>query len=539
MKLSKRTKYMLFGSLIFIAISLRYPFTPHEIGADSFFIHKLINALNHQGSPTWWIHPFSTFGLTPFSYASAVPFLLSGVSQASGLSIENSILLFGILCGILGIFVSYMVAKEIFNNDLYIFLVVFGFSTGEVFLDLTTWTISTRGLFITFIPIFLFLLLRKTRLEKNFIYIFLIIVIFVYLVSIHHLYTFFLFPVIAYFMIIYIYPFKRLIHQKNIKRIIIGFSIIFFIMVPIFIIFDIFASFFEAGIRHEVLSQPKINWFIIMARTYSRQLGIMGLFAIPGFIFLVHKLHKSLNEVILLFFTLTLLPFILIVTYMTAFIAIFVYLLAGFGIYFIYNLISDKINKRAAFTIIITILLISLGASAFFQLRHPGSEAEEIYNERHMEEETYDTGLWLKYTVDDDDVIFSNDVEPLNRIAGVMYLKQFPGNKPEQLMDDYVSIEELKIERATPLSPYFWSESYYKIEASESSLEWMGHNIKRHRYDDEFSKNVINEYNIKYIIENKGSLLNQEDEDKNFFTSMNKDRYKIYSNDRLSVWYLY
>ncbi len=68
---------MLFGSLIFLAISLRYPMVPHERGWDSFFIHGLVNTLNHKGTFSWWVHPLSPFGLTPFSYGSAVPVLLS------------------------------------------------------------------------------------------------------------------------------------------------------------------------------------------------------------------------------------------------------------------------------------------------------------------------------------------------------------------------------------------------------------------------------------------------------------------------------
>ena len=106
MKFSKRLRYSLLGSLIFTGIALRYPLVPHEIGWDSFFIHGLINTLNHYGNTVWWIHPFSTFGLTPFSYASAGPVFLSGFSQASGLSIEISILLFGMICGIIGIVLS-------------------------------------------------------------------------------------------------------------------------------------------------------------------------------------------------------------------------------------------------------------------------------------------------------------------------------------------------------------------------------------------------------------------------------------------------
>jgi hypothetical protein len=534
MKFSKRTKYMLLGSIMFLGFAFRYPFTPHEIGWDSFFIHQLINSLNHTGYPGWWIHPFSTFGLTPLSYASAVPVLLSGFSQACGLTIEDSILLFCFICFILGVLGSYMVAKIVFNNDIYIFLVVFGFSTSEIFIDYTNWTISTRGLFITFLPIFLFLLFKRSN---KMIYHFMVIIIFVYLVAIHHLYSFLIFPLISYFIIVRAYPFKNVIQEKNIKKVIILFSILILIIIPLLIIFDIFTEFFYTGISNELLDQPKINWIEIVLRNYGRNLGIIGFFGIIGYFLLLRKQNKNLNEILLLIFVVVLLPFILIVTYMAGFISIFVYLLAGFGIFYIFKAFNQKRMRRFAQIALIFVFILSLVFTGYYTLTHPGSEPRTKYNERYLEEVTYDSGLWLKYYVDDG-VMYSNDYISSYRISAVFYIKEFPGKEPVQYINGFIEIDELKIVRASPASPHFWSESFYEIESTESTLDWKSRKLKYENYESVFSQEITKQFNIKYIVENDKLLEDQEDGEKRFFVSLNDNCYEIYVNDKLSVRYL-
>ncbi len=529
---------MLFGSLIFLAISFRYPFTPHEIGWDSFVIHKFINLLNHQGNySSWWVHPLSPFGLTPFSYASAVPVLLSAFSQVSGLSIESSIWLFGVFCGILGIFGSYMVAKEVFNNDLYIFLVVFGFSTSSIFLAFTTWTLSTRGFFITFLPIFLFFLFRNAKSKKFNIYTVLLILSFISLVAIHHLYTLLLFPIILYTIIKRIYPFKKVKKEINLIKIINIICGIFLIIIILLVFLDILTTIPITG--HEgARFETQIDWFIeIIYEDYAHALGILGLFGIIGFFCLLYKRDKSLNEVILVFIALVLAPFIFVSTYMQSFITIFIYLLAGFGLLTIYKIVMIKKNRAVAIMIIILILSISFAFSAYYQLYYPNYVHERAYSNEYMEEETYDAGLWLKY-LSYDSVIFTNNKPSLGRISGVMNLKRFPGSNIEQLENGYVSVEDFEVEVSSIYDPRFWSETFYKLKSDGASLKWIAYILPKEKFNSTFSLGIIYKYNITYVLEHNQLLLDEEDDNKIFFISLNNNRYKMYSNREHSVWYL-
>ena len=540
MKFPKRTKYMLFGSFIFLAFSLRYPYTPHEIGWDSYFIHGLVNTLNHHGNFSWWVHPLSPFGLTPFSYGSAVPVTLSAFSQLSGLSIESSIWLFGIICGILGIFGSYMAAKELFNNDNYIFLTVFGFTTSQVFLGYTTWTLTTRGFFITVLPFFIFLLLKNAKAKKFNIYTFVIILIFIFLVAIHHFYSFLVLPIISYLIIKRVYlskKFAKLKKQKQLKKIINIICVIFLFLIILLILFDILNSTTLTGNVGEIYDS-KFDWFFNIIIIYARQLGILGLFGIFGFFYLLFKPKISLNETLLIFFVLCLLLFIVITIYMPPFIAIFCYLLAGFGLYFIGTYFYKKKNKKFAIIILILILSISLTFSYFYRARYPDIDAETEHDEIYMEEDNYDAGLWLKLSTDDS-IIYSNNVYPLKRIAGVMYLKQFPGSPIEQLENKYVSMEDFEVNLISPLDPDFWSESYYEAEPNIESINWKANRLKKENYDSNFSIDLILKYNIKYVIEDHPVFLDEKDKDKIFFTSLSDKCFKIYSNQDYSVWYIH
>jgi hypothetical protein len=127
MKLSKRLKFTLFILLILLTLILRYPTTPHEIGWDSFTIHILANSISTFGYANWWVHPLSIIGAFPNSEVSAVPFILSGISQSTNIDMESVILLYCLFLGFFSIFVAYVMAGVIWNNDIFKFLVAFVF----------------------------------------------------------------------------------------------------------------------------------------------------------------------------------------------------------------------------------------------------------------------------------------------------------------------------------------------------------------------------------------------------------------------------
>ena len=168
-KLSIRVKILLFALLVLLVLILHYPMSFNEVGWDSFLYHILANSLSEFGYAKWWIHSLSVFGMYPYSVGGALPFLLSGWSQTIGFSTDKIIFWFSLLIGILAIFTSYLFASTVFNDDIYKFIVAFGFSTSQSVLFYTTWTAGTRALFIIMLPLILYAVMKSLDSRKHFI----------------------------------------------------------------------------------------------------------------------------------------------------------------------------------------------------------------------------------------------------------------------------------------------------------------------------------------------------------------------------------
>ena len=159
MNFSKRNKYVLIGLLIILNIIIRIPSVSHEIGIDSFTIHVLANSVSAFGEAKWWVHPLSIGGFYPCSYASAVPFILSGIAQCTDIDMEKVIWIFCLIIGLLSAAIAYIMAGQIKNDDSFKFLISFSYSLSPALL-VFTWDASTRGLFIVLFPLFVYLLLK-------------------------------------------------------------------------------------------------------------------------------------------------------------------------------------------------------------------------------------------------------------------------------------------------------------------------------------------------------------------------------------------
>ena len=188
---SRRTKFLLMGLLLILNIIIRIPSIPHEKGYDSFFIHSLANSVSIFGVAKWWINWMSIFGLYPDSYASAVPFTLSGISQVTGIEMEKAILLFCVMIGLFGMCTAYVFAGRIYNNFLFKYIMSLFFSLAPGLMLFTTWEVSTRGQFIVFLPLFLYILLKEDLKIKKYILLFICLI---FIFSTHH-YAFFLLPI--------------------------------------------------------------------------------------------------------------------------------------------------------------------------------------------------------------------------------------------------------------------------------------------------------------------------------------------------------
>jgi len=523
---SKKMKIILFSLLILLNFILRIPFYPHEYGADSFVIHMLANSVSQFGYARWWINPLSVFDLYPYSECSAVPFILSGISQCTGIDMEKVILLFCIFLGLLTVFAAYILAGAIWDNDLFKFLVAFGLSTCPAILNYLTWTITTRAPFIALLPLFVYSLFKCRDYKLRFA--FLVIILFVLLFATHHL-AYFLIPVfIGYLIAVVFYSVKS--HIKSIKVkipketitsvvLIIGFLIMF--MIP----FQ--TGHFIVGSRYSAVPD-------LFFGNLPRYIGVLFIFAVGGFVYLLLKHDKSFEEWSLLLIFMSLTPFLYVQTYMKWFIPSFIFLFVGVGLINILKVGKQK--RKCAIVIILIFLLLSVSFSSFYQHWRTKGGGVHLFD-NYMKEPTYTAGLWIKENINNGSLISNNNVIG-GRLFAVSGVPLFTGSGAVDQAYGFANVSELELKKRSITEEMFWFDGPYEITSWTSEGHYREVLLGSYeRYKLKYSK-----FNFTHVIEDKriphGSFVYHSIRPSKFLDYIYDRNGCIYDNGEVCVWNL-
>ncbi|MEX0568444.1 MAG: hypothetical protein Q6363_004685 [Candidatus Njordarchaeota archaeon] len=476
---SRRTKIILMGLLILLNILLRFQVVQNEIGWDSFSMHIMTNSLTEYGYARWWLHPLSVFGLYPASYTSTMHFLLSGIEQTTGLEMRWAIFLYCMFFGLLSMFTAYLMAGEIIDDDLFKFLVAFGFSTSPGVLGYTTWTIPTRGLFVVLAPLVVYLLLKcRTSLK----YVPLTFLLVIFLSATHHLFYFLIPAFFAFFFLSICFKLRKHINIKIPEKFATFVPItglIPFISITGFLCMFSIPFFTGHFIEHSRYASIDVN--------YVRYMGLLIIFAIGGLAYLIFKNDKRFGEWFLLLSLIFLTTFIYLQTYMKWFLPIFLVPLAGISLL---NILRASEKRKYILQIVAIFLLLVLSFSAYYQFLH--TYRTSPYDERYIEESTYKTGRWMKDNILNGSAI-SND-----RFFGC---RIFAASETSHVLTSYrisdqiygfVSINISKFKRYSVMDEKFWFKGYEGPDPGEAA--W-----------DTVNKLWISpqEFDITYVVENK------------------------------------
>jgi hypothetical protein len=551
MKFSKKIWYSLFGALILINIILRYPEGSHEVGSDSYLIHSYANSITGFGYATWIIHPYSFIGLTPDSYPSAVPFILSSLSQCMDLNLDITILLLSFVVGLIGLFGALLLAKQIKNDDIFIFMVGFLFSTSPIFLRFTIWTTATRHLFIALLPFFLWGLLRvRDSIELNWKYIGFSIIIFVMLMSTHRL-GILLFLVILAFIVTYLiykyfkkFEFNRVTHYTfPIIWITVLLALIFLQIMNIGIYKNINITFsYQTGQYFSGSDSFSIfmNWLI----DYGSRTGILSIFGIFGFFVIFFKRSnpksnfkskRNFNEVLLLLILLFSSSFVLLGLYLSLFLLPILIILSCIGIlWFFYVLKKIKWLAHSRFrtslsTLFIIGLIIVSVYFSFFMIKH-WSKPNSVTNELPwIEEEIIDTAFY-----------YNEYGENINFISNSGFLERKIVAWQAEPRSYKLDLSRTSIEKGNLMDLITQDTLYIKSEGDED-VEFF---IPGPPVDDKRTKDYLNRNNIHIVIEEKSisgrTILYSYSglKESAFLQTMYDERYKIYENNLEQIWYV-
>jgi hypothetical protein len=457
-EISQCKKVILFALLLILNLVLRIPSISHEKGADSFFIHSLANSITSFGYANWWLHWLSVFGYYPYSYASAIPFSLSGISQVTGIELEYTILLFCIILGTFSIFSAYLLAGVIYDDFLFKYLVALFYSTSPSIMFFSTWEISSRGPFNIFLPIFLYLIMKNIQDTKR---LFLLSITGIFLFSIHHL-GIILVPITSLFIAIKLLSKIKIIKIKHIYL-----NYIYIIVVGIAFSLP-FLNPSMTGIEGS-----RYDWIFMSLKIILRYIGPVIIFAFSGLVYLAFRNDKNINLWYLLCLTCFFVPFMYNQTYGIHMFQLFIVILLAVGFRNLFNLENIKLSKLNS-VFIVAVLLSSVMFSGYYNHTRTG----DFKAAWHMDDKTKSTGKWISDNIiKEKRVLFAT--EGYYRVRAIALQQNgcsIVCGDTEGLAYGFVdknSIENL--EKVPMTDSYFYSEGHYRMAEdidNFSSIAW-------------------------------------------------------------------
>jgi len=455
---SRAVKFLLLLLLVSLNFIIRLPSIPHGKGSDSFFIQTLANTINLYGSAEWWLNWLSVFGLYPNSYASAVPFVLSGMSQLADINMETTTLLYCIIIGLFSMFSAYIFAGVIYNNFIFKFIMALFFSIAPGVLLFTTWEASSRGQFIVFFPLFLYVLLHNKFTSLKYV---LIPIVLIFVFATHHYAYFLLFISVLYLIL-------ATIHKINP-------GLLLYYMNSIYAKLLYIAAFFAVLIvpfltRFMINSGSRYSWIIGSLVTNIRQSGLVFAFSFVGLLYLVFK-KNSFKELFVLGSVLFLLPTLYSQIYGPFILLLPFIFLASISFANVLRNLPAHRNKFVVIFVILSILSV-VAFSGFFNHYRLGSSSSFWY----MQESNYEAAIWAKNHIPEGSRGLGNGFETTRFLAVSEGHPILTATDPINFAYGWIHEDNIMPVKNSPRSMAYYFDGPYSVKPGttfEGSIEWL------------------------------------------------------------------
>lgn len=552
MKPSIKTDYVLFALLILLVLIFRLPYTS-ELGTDGFIHHILANSISDYGHVKWGITPLSMFGYYPSSYPCGAYIILSAISQCLNIDMSFTILILGIVLGILGIFSSFLFGYEIKKSFTFAFFVAFSFSISPYFLIWTRGQMSGRILFVSLIPIVFCLVLRfhksiGTEKVKNSI---LIIILLTLMALLHRMIILLLLLLIAAYPLVLIIMFlnehcdltitKKLRNYAFLLSLIL-FSGAFLVQYSGIYIYEGIWEDYQTGIFFKG-SSPVI--LALNAGTnYLGSIGIITIMGIFGLLLLLRKQNKTFNEIFVIITLLLLTSFLALGLYISLFLIIFVGVLSALSLEYLLKEETQtkslkRVNSRLLF--LMSFFIISVAFSGFMIIHRTNLTIGVQSDTYWISDSTSNAAIFLK-SKGGNGSFYSNGGLTSYRVAAIsgkkFFIEESIGTALYAIMSN-TSRETLK---GTLIN---FSEITYRTDYLYKPKEpFVVRNLWWRTISDAVSIEIITDFDIKYAVEDvraKGMKIwsyGYATSKSNFFESLSEGSNLVYDNGKVNIWYL-
>ena len=541
MRLPKKTTYLLLLTLILVNILLRFPKTPHAIGVDSFVIKGLADSIAIEGHAAWMLHPLSYLGLYPLSYPSGGMYLIASFEVLTNDIGETSLLVISILLGVLGVLISFMMAKEFRDDDVFALIVAFLFSLSPKFIATTLWESPTRSAFMTFAPLFLWALMRahKNPNRRNFM---LVITILIFIATFHRLVVLMMIVIIAYIVtsifIVTLRLFKMkfpglLLRQRpknHMKKLAIaGFLLLCGVLLVTSGVLDMYSYGKVAS------GTDPLNETINLGVSLTRSVGLLLPFFLVGIVVIGHRRNKTIAEPLFLFVIVGLVPTLLLRLYTGFYVLPFISIFIGAGLV---ALLSIPKKRKYLSGIAVSALLVASITFSAMVVEYEISEDDYISNE------TYSAGTYAREMTLGS--IVANDGLTGSRISMLTHRAYLPlGGAttvhfgPEQLSFGFVQPDEVEVVQVALTELTLESDSPFDVRnVADAEKEWAAL-IMDQSYSE--AHHYLVKYDVRTALEVKNLYESYRAygkiyEETPFLMSIHGLTYKLYEDSTCMMW---
>ena len=421
---SKRTALVLLFVLVLLTIAFRYPTTDHErYQADSYFIHFLSQSIVDNGRAAWTFNILSYIGYYPLSYPSGAPFLVADLALLTGLTVEATILLAGMLFGLMFCLAAFCLAREFLFDSRFVLLATLFMISGSRFIDNTYWVGSARGPLVVLMMLSLFVAFRASSLKRNLLLPVAIVLAFGCLVMHHMALLYFFFGAAFVFASLgadYVIK-KAKFHKKRVFAlytaavatviVVVAFGFVTIFTGPIVAFGDV--SLFSSQ------STP-VSVLLNMSASYTSQIGFILPVAIIGIPFVYRKRRLHARPLYPLMLLISMMPLLGHIAYVAMLMAPFVAIIGAMWITKWFD--PHKRNRLAVFALVA--IVVSSMLLPTWNVERWNSHTYMTGDTVEVPSQVFNDAAYLKYA-DSEGYVISNAIVlsvELSSISGGRFL---------------------------------------------------------------------------------------------------------------------
>ena len=553
---------------VLIALTLRFYIiissgVDHEIGIDSFFYHSEANVLIKYHTFTWWLHPLSLWGLYPYSDTPAAPTFVAQISLLSGLSVEQSILLFDIFIVFFGGFSMYLLSLKLKKSVVFSFFTTVVYVSAPIILLGTIWSLGEREFMVYTIPFLTLLLVYIIKGTHKWI-MFGLAILLLFVISTIHLTFIFLYGLFVGMIFIEIIrkfvPFRRLKYFFNRKQwlnlslslflLLIGTYFLFIINV----FFDMPPSFSIKNYESTALFKGT-NPFIILVNigvSLSGGVGILLPIFLPiGILYIIYKKRIGRMENYLFWSFLFSLPILINRLYSRPVMVFLSSLFIGYGVW--YLLAHIKISRKDISRIIkISLVVFLLLSSTYFAIWYTDYSNTRFHKSYAVpynidaSPSTYELGLYQKNKLQKiwvtNDWLTGQRIQAYSTIPGQPGMAGCPSLQYNPVYFKLVNNSKLGIRKSTELEFKYTHQIYISTYQFQEIKDYSL--LVKSNIESNTAQKIIERYNIYYAIEYSpisGRVARYHSKyiaQSEFFESVDATNFVIFRNQKLSVYYI-